>query len=119
MSRLKKGEPEDGETWAGYVHIPMAEWADEELAAQLTSERLVTRWSKGFPKTFWKKTRARNEMLDCFVLNIAALRLLHPKLDLLAERLADPEASAPAKKPRNSARKSFLGKRRSGWLRRR
>ncbi len=64
------------EAGPGYVHIPHADWADEELAAQLTSERLVTRFTKGVPQTVWKKIRPRNEMLDCFILALAALRLL-------------------------------------------
>jgi phage terminase large subunit GpA-like protein len=72
----------------GFVHIPNTDWADEELAAQLASERLVTKWSQGVPQTFWKKTRARNEMLDAFVLGLAALRLLNPRLDAMAARLA-------------------------------
>src|SRR5207249_3031512 len=63
----------------GYVHIPHAAWADDELAEQLTSERLVTRWTKGVPEMVWKKTRARNEALDCVILAHAALRLLNPK----------------------------------------
>ena len=87
-----------------------------ELVAQLTSERLVTRWHKGVPKSSWKKTRARNEMLDCSVLAFAAMRLANPKFELLAARLKNPEASAPPKKP-NGDRKPFLGKRRRGFLR--
>ena len=103
------------ETGAGYFHIPLVEWADEELAAQLTSERLVTKWHKGVPKQVWQLKRPRNEMLDCAVYALAALRLIHPDLELLARRLhGEPAAPPPPKKP-----PGFLGPRREGWLKRR
>jgi phage terminase large subunit GpA-like protein len=98
----------------GYLHMPHVDWSDEELAAQLTSERLVTRFSRGVPSQIWKKTRPRNEALDCVVLALAALRLLHPDLDLLAQRLANPDEPKPAPKP---TRERWLGPRRGGWLR--
>lgn len=75
MKLLEKGR--------GYIHISRADWADEEMAAQFASERLTTRWTKGVPHTYWKKIRARNEMLDCFVLALAALRLRNPRLDAM------------------------------------
>jgi len=51
----------------------------------------------------WKKTRARNEALDCVILAHAALRLLNPKLEQWAADLrghakaAASEAAAPAR----------------------
>lgn len=107
----------------GYVHLPLADWADAELAAQLTSEVLVTRWHRGVPRRMWKKRRPRNEMLDCAVLNIAALRLLHPDLDLIHERLTDPEAgtpSSPAPEMTSPKREKWINRRRGKgrWLRR-
>jgi phage terminase large subunit GpA-like protein len=98
----------------GYVHIPHVDWADEELAAQLSSERLVTRFSKGVPSQVWKKTRPRNEALDCAVYALGALRLLHPDLDLLANRLATPAAYVPQPKPQKPR---WIPPRRRGWLR--
>ncbi len=72
----------------GFVHLPMTEWCDDELVAQLTSERLVMKWTKGIPEHLWKKIRARNEGLDCSVYALAALRLLNPRLGIMAEALA-------------------------------
>ncbi len=87
----------------GYIHLPHAAWADEELAAQLTSERLETRHVRGVAVQGWVKTRKRNEALDCWVYSLAALRLLNPSLELLLARLKDPAAQprptpAPPKK---------------------
>lgn len=98
----------------GYVHMPHSDWADEELAAQLTAERLVTRFVRGVPSQVWKKTRPRNEALDCTVYALAALRLLHPDLGLLSARLLNPERPEPP--ARKAERESWLGPRRGGWL---
>jgi phage terminase large subunit GpA-like protein len=92
MSRLALSEK-----GPGFVHLPHADWCDEEFTAQLTSERLVTRWEKGIPVQFWKKVRARNEALDMAVYALAAERLLNPKLGLMAEALAAAAARGPAK----------------------
>lgn len=85
MGRLSLAEP-----GPGYVHFPQADWADDDLALQLTSERLMTRYSKGVPVQEWRLVRPgqRNEMLDCLVLALAALRLSRVDLKLMAERLA-------------------------------
>lgn len=86
----------------GYVHLPMAEWADEECVSQLLSEKLVRTWKKGVPKDRWVKTRPRNEALDCAVYGTAALRILNPKLpqmlDIL-ERAAQASGGAPRSRP--------------------
>lgn len=118
MSRLKLTEK-----GPGFVHLPADHpFIDEEFVAQLTSERLVTRWHKGIPTTQWVKTRARNEALDAAVLSLAALRLLNPNLTAVAARLsqivataaeqASPGAPAPpvppAARPRRFVRSSYL-----------
>jgi phage terminase large subunit GpA-like protein len=101
----------------GYMHMPHADWADDEFAAQLTSERLVTRFTKGVPKSEWRKIRARNEALDCAVYGLAALRLLHPDLALLAARLRRPaEAPGDPAAPRPTQRQPWITPR-AGWLR--
>lgn len=103
----------------GYVHIPLVDWADEEFAAQLTSERLVTKWHKGIPRQIWQLTRPRNDCLDCVVYGLAALRLVHPNLELLGQRILTP--SAPKKPPAPPKEKPWLSsgrdsRRRKGWL---
>lgn len=104
----------------GYVHVPHDDWCDEELAAQLTSERLVTVWHKGVPAQVWRKTRPRNEMLDCFVYALAALRLAHADLAALADRLAPraDHAAAHAKTPAPAPPKApWIARRPTSWLR--
>lgn len=83
MDRLKVTERGNG-----YVHLPYADWCDEEFAAQLVSERLVRRKVRGLPVQIWKKIRTRNEALDCAVYATAAMRLLNPRLQIMAAQLA-------------------------------
>lgn len=113
MGRLKNDE--QGE---GYIHVPDTDWFDDELAKQITSERLVTKFTKGIPVQRWEQTRARNEGLDLFVYALAALRLAHPNLRLLARQLSRPASSThqapPKPKPRNQS--SWLGPQRNDWF---
>lgn len=110
----------------GFVHIPGAlrsgeaetpvTWVDDELAQQLTSERLVTRFTKGLPVQVWKQIRPRNEMLDCKVLALAALLLSRVDLKQVADRLSRPPLPTPPAAPR-PARSPWLERRRGGgWL---
>lgn len=97
----------------GYVHIPIADWANEDLAKQLTSERLVKRFHKGVPIEEWRQVYFRNEMLDCFVYALAALSLRPVKLQQKLEQITnppEPPAPAPPKPP------GWLPRREGGWL---
>lgn len=66
--RLKISEP-----GPGYIHLASTLPAD--FTEQLTSERVVTKYSKGRPVQSWvlRSDRPRNEALDCFVYGSAAL----------------------------------------------
>ena len=112
MSRLALTEKN-----RGYVHLPMADWCDDELAAQLTSERLKRRFAKGVPVQVWTKVRPRNEALDCAVYALAALRLVHPDLDAIAARLhAAPKPPAPVTPAPEKKPKWIPPRREGGWL---
>jgi phage terminase large subunit GpA-like protein len=54
---------------ANYAHFP--EYSPEYFK-QLTSEQLVTKIHKGYPKSEWQKMRERNEALDCRIYARAA-----------------------------------------------
>ena len=77
---------------AGYSHFPPY---DAEFFKQLTAERLVTRFVRGYAKPEWQKTRPRNEALDCRVYARAAAyrfgldRFREEKFAELEERLAN------------------------------
>lgn len=79
----------------GYCHFPKS--YDEEWFLQLTAERKVKRYHKGFLKVEWEKIRPRNEALDCRVLAQAALATRNWDLGKLAGRVAKSgSASSPA-----------------------
>jgi len=71
FGRLKHNDP-----GAGYIHFHAE--AGQEYFKQLTAERQVVRYVKGFAIREWKKKAGdRNEALDCFVYAFAALNFLY------------------------------------------
>jgi phage terminase large subunit GpA-like protein len=89
FSRLRKTEK-----GPGYYHFPAH--YDEEYFLQLTAEKVVTRFQRGFPIREWVKTRPRNEALDINVLAYAALKLLNPVWDALAARIPNKQRAEAA-----------------------
>ena len=69
----------------GYCHFPKER--DEEYFAQLTAEKLVIKFSRGFPRKEWVKSRQRNEALDCRVYALAALKILNPVWSAISRRM--------------------------------
>lgn len=68
----------------GKIHFPMH--LEEEYFKQLTSESRLTRQKSGLPKVQWVLPEGRrNETLDCLKYGLAALQVLNPNLELLAE----------------------------------
>lgn len=73
--RLKHNEP-----GPGYMHFPAE--ASDEFFQQLTVEKKVTRYVKGFPRREWVKPAGkRNEALDEAVYAYAGLQYLYTKKD--------------------------------------
>jgi phage terminase large subunit GpA-like protein len=79
MARLRVKEGE-----AGYCHFSIDR--DAEYFKQMTAEKLVTRYHKGFKRREFQKTRTRNEVLDCRTYSTAALEMC--SVDLKAQRIA-------------------------------
>ena len=79
FARLRIEEP-----GPGFVHFPKN--LDDEYFKQLTAEKVVTRFHRGFKKRIFQKIRPRNEALDCFVYSMAALAILNVDVNALADR---------------------------------
>lgn len=95
MRRLAVAKP-----GPGYCHFPSDREAD--YFQQLTAEKLVTRYVKGFPVREWHKLRPRNEALDCRVYALAALKILNPSMRRAGARLgvvANDNPPQPKPKP--------------------
>ena len=83
------------EEGAGYIHF--SDVLNEEYFRQLTAEKIVTRYHKGFKKRVFHKTRPRNEALDCFVYAIAAYAILGINVNALADKRSNVEVVEPPK----------------------
>lgn len=84
----------------GYCHFPVGR--EQVYFEQLTSERVRTRYIKGFPYREWfLPPSVRNEALDCRVYGYAALQSLNPRwavLKQMDEQRAGKKRVAPAPK---------------------
>jgi terminase, large subunit len=92
-SRLKISEP-----GSGRIHTYIG--LDDEYYEQLTAEKLITRFVKGYPVREWHNVRGnkRNEVLDCVVYAYAAaIRAGLPYLDLQKDK-----EQKPRPRPRTS-----------------
>jgi len=69
----------------GYMHYNRR--CDEEYFKQLTAEKQVTKFSKGFPTKVWVKVRSRNEALDCEVYALAAYTLMNVNVARMAQEM--------------------------------
>jgi len=97
----------------GYCHFPMAR--DEEYFLQLTAEKMITKYRRGFPYREWVQTRPRNEATDVRIYGHAALKVLNPNWQALENRLITeddvpeieetPETAAQAHRNRRTPRK--------------
>jgi phage terminase large subunit GpA-like protein len=120
FARLKARDP-----GPGCCHFPADQGYDAEYFQQLTAEKRVIRYYKGFPRAEWIKTRARNEALDCRVQAHAALCLLNPRWPAIERRLASRKAATPVEpladkpKPEQAARSAEAKGAQEEMLRRR
>jgi len=97
-SRLKLIEPGQ----AGYCHFPVSLNYDEEFFKQLTAEKIIVKYVKGFPVRQWIKWRERNEALDIRIYASAALILLNANLEALCDDL---QKQAPVMKNKPEEKK--------------
>lgn len=113
-SRLQITEP-----GAGYIHF--GENLDDEYFRQLTSEKVITKYIRGFPhRMYVKESNRRNEALDCMVNALAAYKILNPNMKKLAKSeksgaVEPPQQPAPGhvthRRPGRGARPGFS----KGW----
>ena len=103
------------------IHTPIG--LDDEFYKQLTAEKLVTRYVKGFPEREWIKLYERNEVLDVLVYAYAAAiraGLMRANWDSL-ERAIIPEKSeakgeSTYRDDREQKKSSYLKPSRENWL---
>jgi phage terminase large subunit GpA-like protein len=91
FSRMRIAEP-----GPGYMHFPLSR--SDEYFRQLTAEKLVTRYHKGFARREWVKIRPRNEALDVRVYAMAALGILNLNINAIADRVMMKHENPPEPK---------------------
>jgi len=80
--------------------IHFSERLDAEYFKQLTAEKMVETRRGGTARLTFKKTRGRNEALDCFVYALAAVNILSPRFAKIANRgNAKTDDIAPPEQP--------------------
>lgn len=94
------------EQGAGYIHF--SEDLSDEYFKQLTAEKIVTRFHKGFKRREFIKTRPRNEALDCFVYALAAYAIVGINVNSLADRIEAQEPSEPKSEPKRTVTQPFV-----------
>ena len=100
----------------GYCHFPIS--YDEEYFQQLTAEKRVARYIKGFPKKEFIKIRPRNEALDCRVYALAAITLLNPVFSALSLKINPEEkpTEVPEEEPKlNTLRRRRPARKKRNW----
>jgi phage terminase large subunit GpA-like protein len=94
------------EPGAGYIHF--SENLNDEYFKQLTAEKIVTKFHKGFKRREFIKTRPRNEALDCFVYALAAYAIVGINVNSLADRMEAQEPDEPKAEPRKTVTQPFV-----------
>ena len=92
------------EEGAGYIHF--SDRLDDEYFRQLTAEKVVTRFHKGFKKRVFEKIRARNEALDCMVYSYAAYAILGINVNAMADKKQSDRPVESIKEERNDRKKA-------------
>lgn len=77
-------------SFAGYCHFPIADFASREYFTQLCSEKKVLKKYQGKMRYVYDNNQKRNEPIDCFVGSLAALRLSEGYFGFDMDALANP-----------------------------
>jgi phage terminase large subunit GpA-like protein len=90
----------------GYIHFPLLA---DDFYLQLTAERKITHYVKGYPVLGWVKLRDRNDVLDCYVYAYAAairVGIVTVDWDSLEKALTKVEdADEPVKRPKRKRKR--------------
>ena len=80
FARMRIQEP-----GAGYIHF--SDTLDDEYFRQLTAEKIVIKYHRGFKKRIFEKVRPRNEALDTMVYSLSAYAIIGINVNAFADKL--------------------------------
>lgn len=101
FARLKINDYSEG-------YIDFSDKLDNEYFLQLTAEKIVTRYQKGFQRREYQKIRRRNEALDCMVYAYAAYVLIGVNINALADKIVYNNTEEPVKQDKKVNQKPFV-----------
>ena len=90
---------------AGYIHFH--DDLNDEYFRQLTAEKIVTKFVRGYKQRIFQKIRPRNEALDCFVYALSAYAILNIDINALADNKGRGAVKPETVKP-NKRQESFV-----------
>lgn len=73
------------EEGAGYVHF--SDTLNDEYFRQLTAEKIIVKYVRGFKRRVFTKIRPRNESLDCFVYGLAAYSIINTNVNSISAKI--------------------------------
>jgi len=110
FARLRINDHSEGQ-------IYFSDKLDDEYFEQLTSEKVVTRYSKGFQRREYVKRRRRNEALDCLVYLYSSYVIIGVNVNALADKIASKGSEIESKPEKKVAQKqSFVPKAGKGFV---
>ena len=111
FARLRIEEP-----GAGYISF--SDELNEEYFRQLTAEKIITKFVRGFKKRVFTKIRPRNEGLDCFVYSIAAYSIINVSVKTIADKIQAKLAETKTESVEEDVikKRPFIQKANNGWL---
>jgi phage terminase large subunit GpA-like protein len=102
------------EEGSGYVHF--SDVLSDEYFKQLTAEKVVTKYHRGFKKRIYEKIRPRNEALDCMVYAIASYAILGVNVKALAHKIEEQnQVVAPKEPAKNLNNPPLMPQRKGGF----
>jgi len=99
---------------SGYVHF--SDELEDEYFRQLTAEKIVTRYQRGYQRRTFEKIRARNEALDCFVYAYAAYAIIGVNVNTMVDKLAAEASQKPKEEPKMTNKRPFVPKTGKGFV---
>jgi phage terminase large subunit GpA-like protein len=96
FARMRIQEP-----GAGYIHF--SDTLDDEYFRQLTAEKIVTKYHRGFKKRIFEKVRTRNEALDTMVYSLAAYAIIGINVNAFADKLESEPKKMLEETPKKAA----------------
>ena len=102
------------EQGAGYCHFPSS--YPDEYFKQLTAEKIIKKYHKGFYKREWIKTRPRNEALDCRVYAWAALSIINVNVNIMSQRSKKASANGENESESKPQRRKRYPQRQGGFV---